>query len=393
MRAIVTACTLCLFTLPALAADPATTPAPAGPEAISSLSALQILQARRLIDAGVAYLVSRREEGGGWSIANGANRPAITALVLKVLLQHPQYGQDSPVVQKGLDVLASYQQPDGGIYNPADGLGNYNTSLAVMALSSVKGPRHLQALDQAMAYLRGEQIVPGSRGPAGGTVAGDSPMIGGVSYGEHGRPDLSNLGMWVDAMHEAGVSGQDPAMQRALAFVSRLQNRGESNPLAWAQEGPNDGGFVYALTADAKAESKAGPAGAGLRSYGSMTYVGFKSLLYADVDRDDGRVRAAWDWIRAYWRMDSNPNMPDQQSQEGLYYYYQVLAKTLRAWGQDRVVDAAGAEHNWRAELLEALRLRRQADGSWVNPADRWHEGNPVLVTAYAVLALQEMLR
>jgi squalene-hopene/tetraprenyl-beta-curcumene cyclase len=57
------------------------------------------------------------------------------------------------------------------------------------------------------------------------------------------------------------------------------------------------------------------------------------------------------------------------------------------------VVDAAGAEHNWRAELLEALRLRRQADGSWVNPADRWHEGNPVLVTAYAVLALQEMLR
>ncbi|MCH7925963.1 MAG: hypothetical protein IIC51_10560 [Planctomycetes bacterium] len=31
-------------------------------------------------------------------------------------------------------------------------------------------------------------------------------------------------------------------------------------------------------------------------------------------------------------------------------------------------------------------------DGSWVNDADRWYEGNPQLVTAYALLALQTAL-
>ena len=27
-------------------------------------------------------------------------------------------------------------------------------------------------------------------------------------------------------------------------------------------------------------------------------------------------------------------------------------------------------------------------DGSWTNPADRWYEGDPTLVTSYALLAL-----
>lgn len=384
-------------TSPATApASAATTPATSEPilEAAAALTDAQTQQARQLIDGGIAYLLANREEAGGWSI-QGANRPALTAMVLKVLVQGGA-GADSPVIAKGLEVLVSYQQPDGGIYDPAEGLGNYNTSLAVMALRAAGRGADDPALSRAVGYLRAQQIVPGGQSPAGPTVGEDDPHVGGVSYGKTGRPDLSNLGMWMDAMHEAGVAGDDPAMQRALAFVGRLQNRSESNPMAWAQQGSNDGGFVYALSPDGSApQSKAGDDadGAGVRSYGSMTYTGFKSMLYADVDRDDPRVRAAWEWIRTYWRMDSNPNMPAAQSLEGLYYYYHVLARALRAWGQDVVTDAAGGQHNWRAELLEALASRGAPDGSWCNQADRWHEGSPVLVTAYAVLALQEALR
>jgi len=204
--------------------------------------------------------------------------------------------------------------------------------------------------------------------------------------------------MWMQALHGAGVSGNDPAIRRALRFVARVQNRSESNPSLWAQEGSNDGGFVYAPAISGnldRGESKAGPGpgGRGLRSYGSMTYVGFKSMLYADIDRNDPRVRAAFGWIRRHWRLDSNPNMPRIRSRQGLYYYYHVFAKALRAWGQPIITDDSGKEHNWRHELIDALGKRVRPDGSWVNDADRWHEGSATLVTAYSVLALQEALK
>ena len=106
-------------------------------------------------------------------------------------------------------------------------------------------------------------------------------------------------------------------------------------------------------------------------------------------DRNDPRVRAAWNWIRQNYTLTSNPNMPRAQSKEGLYYYYHVFAKALDAWGERFVVDPAGAKHDWRAELADQLLSLQRPDGAWVNSADRWQEGNPNLVTAYAVLALQ----
>ena len=120
-----------------------------------------------------------------------------------------------------------------------------------------------------------------------------------------------------------------------------------------------------------------------------MTYAGFKSMLYAEVDRQDPRVVAAYDWIRKYYTLTGNPNMPGAQSRQGLYYYYHVFAKALRAWGQPTITDAAGLAHDWRAELCARLVSLQNRDGSWLNDADRWYEGNPALVTSYALLSIQ----
>ena len=49
-----------------------------------------------------------------------------------------------------------------------------------------------------------------------------------------------------------------------------------------------------------------------------------------------------------------------------------------------------GVKHDWRADLVATLAKRQKPDGSWTNDADRWMEGDPNLVTAYALLALQE---
>jgi squalene-hopene/tetraprenyl-beta-curcumene cyclase len=110
------------------------------------------------------------------------------------------------------------------------------------------------------------------------------------------------------------------------------------------------------------------------------------------VDRDDPRVRAALDWIRSHYTVTHNANMPDQQRMEGYYYYVHVFAKALRAWGEPTLTDADGITHNWREDLCRELLSHQARDGSWVNEADRWYEGNPHLVTAYAILALQEAL-
>jgi squalene-hopene/tetraprenyl-beta-curcumene cyclase len=51
--------------------------------------------------------------------------------------------------------------------------------------------------------------------------------------------------MMLDALHDARVSPDDPAVQRAMLFVTRTQNLTSTNPAEWAQRGSNDGGFVY----------------------------------------------------------------------------------------------------------------------------------------------------
>jgi len=355
--------------------------------------------ARRLITRGLRYLIKHRDDDGGWSMGPQRQlQPALTALVVKAMVQDPHFSATSGEVDKALKVLLSYRRADGGIYSPQEPAKSYATSLAVMALAACDRDDLAVPLRDAVLFLKGLQIVPGSESPDGQTIGDDHPFAGGVSYGRHGRPDLSNVGMWMQALHDAGASGDDPAVQRALAFAARTQNRSESNTMAWAKVGGNDGGHIYApaLATDLTVgESKAGVGvgGYGLRSYGSMTYVGFKSMLYADVARDDPRVRAAFDWIRRYWRLDSNPNMPAARSREGLYYYYHVFAKALRAWGDPIITGPDGVEHNWRHELIDALAERIGDDGSWVNSESRWLEDQPILVTAYAVIALQEATR
>jgi squalene-hopene/tetraprenyl-beta-curcumene cyclase len=345
----------------------------------------------KLTDAGVKYLLTQKDDRGGWSMGQDANRPAVTAMVLKVLLQHPDYNASSPVVVKGFKTMMTYRKSDGGFYEPKVGLANYTTSIAIMAMVASGDPQHKSTIDKAVKFLRSQQIGPGDNTPKGDKVKKGEGFDGGVSYGKHGRPDGSNQQMWIQAMSDAGVKADDPAMQRANAFMLRLQNRKESNSADYIQQGPNDGGFIYAL-----GESKGGPwrNGRGLRSYGSLTYAGFKSMLHAGMARNDPRVKAAFKWIGRYWRLDSNPNLPKLQSQQGLYYYYQVFAKALRMWGQAEIEDSKGVKHNWRHELIDALGKRIAKDGSWTNKAsERWNEGNPVLATCFAMLALQETLK
>jgi squalene-hopene/tetraprenyl-beta-curcumene cyclase len=115
-----------------------------------------------------------------------------------------------------------------------------------------------------------------------------------------------------------------------------------------------------------------------------MTYAGLKSMIYAGLSTDDPRVAAATEWARQHYTLEENPGL----DQQGLFYYFHTFAKSLSVAGFDTFADSDGVEHDWRQELADRLFVLQQEDGSWLNPTDRWYEGDPNLVTAYALLAL-----
>jgi squalene-hopene/tetraprenyl-beta-curcumene cyclase len=338
------------------------------------------------IKKGLAYLVSQQRADGAWE-AFGQPNPAITALVVKAIAQDRAFGSDHPVVKRGLAYVLKFVQEDGGIYVPGQGMRNYYTSVSLMALSSMKDKQHASAIRGSQRFLKKLQWDAGEGHEA------NSNWYGGAGYGKHKRPDLSNTQLMLEALHQSGLPADDPAFQKAMKFITRCQLMGETNDQEFAK-GSRDGGFVY--TAANGGESKAGvetvDSDTRLRSYGSMTYAGFKSMLYADVDRNDPRVVAAMKWIREHYTLDHNPNMPGKDAKQGLYYYYHVFARALVAWGEDTIEDGTGFPHRWRVELCEKLMSLQRTDGSWINEADRWYEGNPHLVTAYAILSMQAAL-
>ena len=301
-------------------------------------------RAQAAIDRALAYLKSQQKPDGSWQ--GEKDPPALTAIVLKAFVQDGRHGAKADFVKRGYDKLLSYQVDDGGIYK--DTLANYNTAIALSSLAAAKDPAFQERIDKAVAYLKGLQWSETTRpehpdkAKHPPLVAGEAdPYYGGWGYGGlsrgAGRPDLSNVQMTIEALKDAGLKEDDPAFKNALKFVTRLQNNSETNDAEWAGD---DGGFVYSPSGDRKGESMAGeyqaPDGRRmLRSYGSMTYAGLKSMVYAGLTKDDPRVKAAWDWIGKNWTLDENPGMrlnKPELATQGLFYYYHTLAKALNAY-------------------------------------------------------------
>jgi squalene-hopene/tetraprenyl-beta-curcumene cyclase len=338
-------------------------------------------EARRLTAAGAKYLLSAQEADGGWGAQAGVG---VASLALKALIQEPTVGPQHSAVRRGVEFVLKSQRDDGGVYS-AEGLyKNYESSVALSMLSALKDPAYEKPAAALQKFLKDNQWDEGEgKSPA-------DPFYGGAGYGQSKRPDLSNTQMMVEALHDSGLPPDDPAYKKALVFIQRCQMLGETNDQAFAR-GSTQGGFIYSPVSigESKAETEDVEGRTELRCYGSMTYAGFKSMLYAGLKHDDRRVQAALDWMRRNWTLEYNPNMPEKQSRQGLFYYYHVFARALEAWGDPVVQDRAGREHVWRQELVEQLAKTQRPDGSWVNEADRWMEGLPSLTTAYALLALQ----
>ena len=341
-------------------------------------------EGRAAVDRGLDWLAARQKADGSWS--NG-DFPALTALSLQAFLggKHPDR---RTIVDKAAKFILSCVRDDGGIYRHIEGrkgggLSNYNTAICMTALHAMGDRSVTQVVQNARRFVAGAQHF------------GDDLYRGGFGYDQTtGRAyaDLLNTYYAVTAMREtqdvedlrpAGEKKVDIDWKETAKFIEKMQNKPEA--------GEEDaGGFTYNPT-DPKAGTATNKAGKVVfRSYGSITYAGLLALLYADLPRDDPRVLSALDWTARHWSLKENPGM----GAEGLFFFYNVLAKSLNAADRDLVPREDGSFVNWRADLVARLVSVQQIDdktghGYWKNDTGRFWENDPVLVTAYSVLALQ----
>ena len=376
--------------------------APASPAAGPAAANTTTL-AQAALEKGAALLRSLQGEDGSFGDPQ-TQRPGnvgYTAMALAALAgATPRESRATDAaLTKALAYIVKQQQPDGSIWDN-DRVVTYQTSAAISALSMVRSPQLATVQAKARDFLASTQI----QGSA------EDPSFGGFPY-KSKKPqaaDLSNLQFAADALARAGLPADHPLWTRIQAYLKRVQNRSEGNVLELVAEidgeqatvvPGNDGGAAYAPDQSKAGTVKRPDGKVELRSYGSMTYALLKCLILSGVDPADPRVVAALGWITKNWTLERNPGFehdkdPALAGQQGLYYYYFTLARTLALYEKVTrkplsVEDADGRAHDWRAEMAAKLVSLQGPDGGWMNEkAERWDEDSRTLVTAYALQAL-----
>jgi len=339
------------------------------------------------IDRGLLWLQANQNSNGWWSTPE---HPALTALAVSAFMGNPSphAAQRAPeTVARGYQFILANVRPDGGIYDKED--ENYNTSICLMALLAAHKPEYDAVALRARQWIIGQQ--------AGGKENTGSPFDGGVGYGASAtgpHTDMNNTYTALEALYyskdlakDKPIAGaKDLNWEAAIHFIERCQNLPSVNKQPWASDDPaNKGGFIY-FPGRSSAGSQTNAAGrVTFRSYGTITYAGFLSYIYADLKRDDPRVTAAFDWLRNNYTLEENPGM----GAAGYYYYLQMTSKALSVYGVNELPLKDGATVDWRRQLVSKLMKLQLSDGSWKNENERWLERDPVLATSYSILALE----
>jgi len=381
-----------IMTLPTLSIFVAASLLAAMPrEAISDTTQTRAIEtkAQGAMRRGLDWLAEVQNPDGSWS---NPNYPALTALGLWAFTRSDHPDRDA-ICEQAAAFVATFAQEDGGIYKPATGgrgsggLSTYNTAICMTALHACNKHRYAPLLLKAREFMASSQLVGDSPGAGGFGYNQPSSFVGTDSgAARQERADLSNTGWALQAMRvtqdledlRSGGKPVDINWAQALKFIERLQRRDPDDP-------ENHGGFGYDPTGERGGMTPKSSGAVALRGFGSMTYAGIESMIYAQVDRNDPRVRSAIAWAARHWSVDENPGM----GLRGLFYYYNLMGKALRLSGSDALRRDDGSMIEWKRELLEKIISLQKPDGSWVNTDSQFWEGDAALVTAYAILALQ----
>lgn len=342
----------------------------------------QALAARKAaaIERGLDWLASIQKENGAWS---NESFPALTALPLRTFVRGRKQGREE-VISRAEEFVLKHVQDDGGIYRKSlipgrGGLTTFNTAICMTALFELDEKKHLRRIQNARKFLASSQLSgdedAGGFGYSGPGFFASADMIN-TSY----ALEAMKITEKVEDLRPEGEKRVELNKQQAIKFLESLQNR----------EGTDDdeGGFFYKPGKSAAGTRKGKDGKVVFRSYGTMTYLGLLSMMYADLGRDDHRVRSALDWAQKHWTLEENPGLGKQ----GMFFFYHVMTRALAASSVNVIqrVDGDG-DVEWKADVAEKILSLQRDNGSWVNENGRYWEADPVLVTSYSILALQLM--
>jgi len=357
------------------------------------------------------WVVSQQGSDGAWKHGPpGKETPsaAYTSLIVSALARAPKEfrAQYQSAIDKGAALLVSKRNEDGSFGEGPTGafLKTYTTAIAILALSSVDREKYADAVRGGQAYLKQHQLKEGLQ--RGGSGYGDD------EFSKEGIKktiaNLSTTGFTAEALEASGLPKDDPFWSRVVEFVRRCQNNSETNTDKEFVEQlkvvglsiGDDGGLYYAPIADPKIH-KAGTVKLTdketIASYGSMTYEGIKTYLYAGLQKDSPEVRAAIDWVRKNYSLEAHPGFPYDAAKRnhlrGLYYYYLVMARTLDAIGERPFKTFDGKERDWPVELAQQLLKTMKENKMWINENPAWWENDPLLVTSYVLHTLDLVMK
>ncbi len=352
-------------------------------------------------DAGVAFLLGRQLESGGFphfqAVGDEPSGPT-SALALRALAE---VGDADPkvVAARGraiawlktlvIDEGAVVENPERVHYR------NYATALLLSALARIDAEPELRG--RLQGYLVAHQLH--EDGPV--EITDYDYQYGSWNYHDADqrssiRADLSITSHVVEALAQSRLPAEHPSWARARLFAERTQNfrAGASGNAAKFF----DGGFGFSPR-----DSKAGydPLANGFvrfRSYGSATADGLRTLLHAGASADDARAIAGREWLFKNFRLKRNPGLATDEPipfHRGIHFYWLAsLSDALAA--ADRLGLAEAPERKkpvaWAKRLASELIYRQEAKGAWRNEENVMSEDDPILATSFAVMTLSRCL-
>jgi len=353
------------------------TPPRAADASVAAPAELQAAELASIAGAarrGVAWMLARQSAEGAF--APGAESPVcavgVTAMAVWALAEidlppaatageHPPPSAElAPALSRAIDWLLEFRQPDGGLYDPRRGLAVYTSGIAARALHAYR-TRWPNARAEVVAARDSAELFA-YRGSAPESMLDIAP--GTTRALDHSQ----------DAARELLAKRARTAdeTRRALEFLAGLARPG-------APRGPG-----RTRVPGWQAASGAEPLG----------YDDLLTAAYEVLRPEHQRTRRAIEALERYYTLERNPDLTRrygdagfERGTQGVYYYYFIAAKTLATVGP-RVRLRSGDARPWCRELAAKLGELQKPDGSWVNTDEHWWEGEPILVTAYALLAL-----
>lgn len=311
------------------------------------------------------WLWSKQAADGGWhSETYGLLRSgqSLTPFVLLTLLETDP-AADPEAIDKALRFIAANTARDGSLGRVDEAFQdypNYATSLAIRAIAKARREGWQARIAPMVRYLRSQQFQEDT-----GWKPADAPYGGWGMGGEPLRPphtghvDLSMTRHVLQALRDAGVGADDPALRRARVYLQKLQNP--------------DGGFIFSTTEEDT--NKAGcPASGECRSYGTATADGVLAQTATGAD-----PAKAWRWLAEHQRDPQRiagfGGPAYERWHAGLAFYYgAALAEAASAVGQ--------AVPAWHKPVPGR-------DGYYVNAENLVKEDDPLIATVFALRQLR----